>query len=113
MGKSVLNSLEVLLEKWNVLLSVFAKREEDQLKIIYGLEQACTHSPAFKPLFQHILHKLYDLDTISEESVKDWWNKQSGKDDLTADQQSYLKKSKAFVEWLEEAESEESGSEES
>uniref|UniRef100_A0A6A7G7T2 Translation initiation factor eIF2B subunit epsilon n=1 Tax=Hirondellea gigas TaxID=1518452 RepID=A0A6A7G7T2_9CRUS len=111
-SKKMLASVKRLCEKWNVLISRFTRLESDQLKAVYGLEQACSQNSFYRPFFEHVLHHLYDLDTLSEESILLWWDEQSSKlKSLSEDEKLLVNQATEFVSWLREAESEDSSDE--
>ena len=61
------------------------------------------------PSFAKILHTLYDMDVISEESVLAWAEEKADADES---EKKFLNLARPFVDWLEEASSEEESSSE-
>eukprot|EP01083_Nonionella_stella_P281915 959447_1 len=72
--KAALQSVQRLCRKWNALVTRFARTEPDQLKTVFGLEKACEENEIYRPLFVHVLQLFYDLDTLSEEPILEWWH---------------------------------------
>lgn len=107
------------LTTWQDLLHKFLKSDDDQVELLLTLEEFCgeegdyegtgERGAAFSDIFPQLLHKLYDLDIISEEAVLKW---AAEKEHAEEDEKIYLRKAQPFLQWLREAD-EESDDEES
>ncbi len=113
----LLKRLRARLKEWAPLLARFLKSEDDQVEALLTLEDFCAEEEVFKgmggsvctPSFAKILHTLYDMDVISEESVLAWAEEKADADES---EKKFLNLARPFVDWLEEASSEEESSSE-
>lgn len=113
----MLKRLRARLKEWAPLLARFLKSEDDQVEALLTLEDFCAEEEVFKgmggsvctPSFAKILHTLYDMDVISEESVLAWAEEKADADES---EKKFLNLARPFVDWLEEASSEEESSSE-
>jgi len=108
----LLKRLRVRLKEWAPLLSRFLRSEDDQVEALLTLEEFCLEDEVFRgmggsacvPSFAKILHILYDMDVISEDSILAWAEEKADADEAD---KKFLKLAQPFIDWLEEASSEE------
>ena len=108
----LLKRLRVRLKEWAPLLSRFLRSEDDQVEALLTLEEFCLEDEVFRgmggsacvPSFAKILHILYDMDVISEDSILAWAEEKTDADEAD---KKFLKLAQPFINWLEEASSEE------
>ena len=113
----LLKRLRERLKEWAPLLSRFLRSEDDQVEALLTLEEFCSEDEVFKgmggavcvPSFAKILHMLYDMDVIGEESVLAWAEEKAEADEAD---KKFLRLAQPFIDWLEEASSEEESSSE-
>lgn len=62
-----------LLCQWRDVLQQYLKSEDDQVEWLLKFEEICLDSgKAFAPIFCHVLHALYDQETVSEDAILSW-----------------------------------------
>lgn len=119
-GKRLLNStvkdLQRVFGKWKgILLKFRSDAEDEQKKILFGLEKACKHRSEFKLYFMWALNSLYDDDILESEVIMSWAGLRENADDV--DHKYFWQSSKQFIQYvrvqaLEEDSDEEEESEE-
>jgi hypothetical protein len=108
------------MEKFKMTLSALAPSAIQQRHLIAAIEWFCgTRMPTMLKYFPVMLKHAYDLDLLDEENILEWSrapirNEFSAEETMITD--TTLEELKAmavpFITWLEEAESDESGSDE-
>jgi len=110
------------ITRWQDLLQKFLKSEDDQVELLLTFEEYCGGEGDFEHgskeqgegrvytlIFPQVLKVLYDTDVVSEEAVLQWADEKELADE---EEKVYLKKAEPFIEWLRDAEEEESSEEE-
>ncbi|KAL2941519.1 putative translation initiation factor eIF-2B subunit epsilon [Bienertia sinuspersici] len=99
-----------LITTWKKLLKYYLPSIDEEIEVMLKFEEMCTESTKeLSPLFSQILHLLYSLDIIREETILSWESEK-----LEADEADkvFLKQAESFIEWLRNASEEESEEEE-
>jgi len=93
----LLSSLQRILQHWSLLLIKFVATEEDQVELIWILQEYCESQgkEIYKSLFPVILHTMYDIEAIEEDAIWKWVDEQKKEEDKT-----FLDLCKSFLEWL-------------
>jgi len=112
----LLKRLRERLREWAPLLARFLRSEDDQVEALLTLEEFCLEDEVFRgmgggacvPSFTKVLHMLYDMDVISEESVIAWAEEKAEADE---GDKKFLKLAQPFIDWLKEASEDEESSE--
>jgi len=93
-------SLLRLIKKWKSLLTKYGQAKAEQVRILQGLESACTsYERTFGPLFGTTIKFLYDEDVLLEDAILEW----EAEPKTSASQQRLLSNAKFFLDWLREA----------
>lgn len=73
------------MSKWSKLLAKFVQSDDDQVEVIWALQDYCEKDgkEKFKAVFPLILHQLYDAEIVAEDSVWKWVEEQKGAPDQT------------------------------
>ena len=96
-GKPLLTALQKLLKKYQALLQKFLQ-DGEQVELLWTLQEYLEHDHGrFKAIFQFIVHTLYDLDLLDEDSIWAWEKEQAG---LVGDDRAFLNQCAKFLEWL-------------
>ena len=106
------------LKRWASLLQKFLKNEDDQVEVLLTLEEFCSGEGDFEEsgekgttfvhIFPQMLKVMYELDILTEEALFVWAEEKA----LASEQEKkFLAMAKPFLDWLEEASSEEEDSE--
>ncbi|EGC31039.1 hypothetical protein DICPUDRAFT_40532 [Dictyostelium purpureum] len=90
------------ISSYSPLLVKFSS-EDNQVDLIFKIQDFCDENEQYKSVFQLILHRLYDNDVISEDAILEW--AQEIEDD-EEDEGFYLKKCTELIKWLKSAEEE-------
>jgi translation initiation factor eIF-2B subunit epsilon len=84
-----------------------AKREEDQVDFIKALQKDLAHRASGGLILAATCQTLYTMDVLEEDAFEKWWKECEGLGEAEdADMKRVREKTKAFMEWLENAESE-------
>ncbi|KAI8646086.1 hypothetical protein BD408DRAFT_410645 [Parasitella parasitica] len=103
-------SLKTVLTKWASLIGKMIHLPEDQLHALQILQKHCASQLYLNKLFLGALQLFYDSDIVEEEAIRNWYNTDLSKANLT---ESKLRdKATKFIEWLDEAEEESEDEEE-
>lgn len=107
-------NISAQVKKHRMLLLRFTLNDKKaQRYLMGGIEQIIAmHRDALMPKVPGILKLFYDLDILSEGVIIDWADKVSKKYVSKEISQEIHKKAEVFVKWLQEADTEESDSEE-
>eukprot|EP00033_Pygsuia_biforma_P003820 GCRY01004187.1.p1 GENE.GCRY01004187.1~~GCRY01004187.1.p1 ORF type:complete len:695 (-),score=84.61 GCRY01004187.1:23-2107(-) len=106
-SKEHLLSIRSLVREWRGLFGQYVSDKDDQVEMIFTVEDFCQDNELFAPHFRYILQFFYDSDVLEEEAVEEWACLQESEPD-----NPLYKQAQPFLQWLREAESE-SESEES
>ena len=100
-GKPLLTALQKVLKKYRGLLAKFLQ-EDEVSEIIWALQEFCEDKQLarFASTFPFVLHTLYDIDLVDEESIFEWEKEQAS---LMGEDRRFLEMSSKFLEWLREA----------
>ena len=112
----LLKRLRDRLKEWAPLLARFLKSEDDQVEALLTFEEFCLEDEVFKGMgggacvssFPKVLHMLYDMDVISEESVLAWAEEKA---EAEEHDKKFLKLAQPFIDWLNDASEDEDSSE--
>jgi translation initiation factor eIF-2B subunit epsilon len=96
-GKPLLTALQKLLKKYQPLLQKFLQ-EGEHAELLWTLQEYCEKDhERFMPIFQFIVHTLYDMDLLDEEAIWSWEKEQQ---QLQGDDRRFLVQCSKFLEWL-------------
>ncbi|KAJ9050658.1 translation initiation factor eIF-2B epsilon subunit, GEF [Entomophthora muscae] len=103
-------ALKSLLSKWAPLIQKFTLSEYDMIDAVDILMASCADHSQPGKLFALGLSQLYDLDILAEDAILKWYNNDDPDRlaDRHADYVTLRAAAKPFVEWLNEAEEEDS-----
>ena len=95
------------LKRWKPLLKLFMQLEEDQVEMVFLLQEYCEEEEGepFRKLFSIILHAMYELELLEEDALLRWEEEQSAL--KSKEERKYLDQCKKFLDWLKEASEEE------
>jgi len=100
----LINDTRKTLKQWSELLLKFALDDsEDQIELIYEIQEYCEKNEKMEKAFQWILHSLYDNDVLTEESILGWSEEQ---EKANSTDNRFFQQCKKFLKWLKEAEEE-------
>ncbi|OWP04533.1 hypothetical protein B2J93_1392 [Marssonina coronariae] len=89
------------------------RKEEDQVDLLDCLQKDLVHRSNGAVIMAAVSQKLYQLEVLEEEAFLAWWEASEGLGESEDPEMKRVRgKTGVFIEWLREAESEESGSEE-
>jgi translation initiation factor eIF-2B subunit epsilon len=100
--KELLAHLNQGLKRCAPLLCKYLQELDDQIDMVYTVQEVCEDDAVVAKAFAGILHTLYDADVVSEDAVQAW-----ARESKSADDQTFLKRAAPFLEWLAEADEEE------
>eukprot|EP00009_Paramoeba_aestuarina_P009073 CAMPEP_0201518306 /NCGR_PEP_ID=MMETSP0161_2-20130828/9191_1 /ASSEMBLY_ACC=CAM_ASM_000251 /TAXON_ID=180227 /ORGANISM="Neoparamoeba aestuarina, Strain SoJaBio B1-5/56/2" /LENGTH=503 /DNA_ID=CAMNT_0047916049 /DNA_START=53 /DNA_END=1564 /DNA_ORIENTATION=- len=92
-------SYTAILKKWEKVLGLFCVERDDQVDVIFSLQEFCGNEKSFHKQFCGMLHCLYELDLIEEESIFEW---ETGEKE--EEESPFLHQCTKFLEWLREDE---------
>jgi translation initiation factor eIF-2B subunit epsilon len=100
-------SLKNTLTTWGPLLRSFLNSREDQVELIFKIQELCEQQSRSKlgKAFQLILHTLYESDVLDEEAIQQWAKEVRNAGDVD---KALLQQCEPFLRWLAEAEEESS-----
>ncbi len=76
-------------------------QEGEATELLWALQEFLERDHArFFDIFPFIVHALYDLDLLDEESIFEWEKEQQ---ELTGDDRKFLNQCAKFLEWLKTA----------
>merc|ERR1719370_578894 len=88
------------------LLTKHSRSKSGQQYYLEGMENLVSKHPIYLEVVAKVLHKLYDKDVLSDETIISWYNK-LGADGATREPQaSICSKLKDLIAWLEQSDSE-------
>ncbi|GLT95353.1 hypothetical protein SLE2022_130390 [Rubroshorea leprosula] len=94
-----------VITSWQELLKSFVRDIDEGIEVILKFEEMCLESAKeFSPLFQQILHLLYEKDILQEDAILRWADEKEGADESD---KVFIKQSEKFIQWLREAPEEE------
>ncbi|GKV07540.1 hypothetical protein SLEP1_g19300 [Rubroshorea leprosula] len=94
-----------VITSWQELLKSFVRDIDEGIEVILKFEEMCLESAKeFFPLFQQILHLLYEKDILQEDAILRWADEKEGADESD---KVFIKQSEKFIQWLREAPEEE------
>lgn len=95
---------------WKKLMKYYLPTIDEEMEVILKFEEMCQESAKeMAPLFSQILHFLYTMDILQEESILSWASEKEGADEAD---RVFVKQSESLIEWLKNASEEESEEEE-
>ncbi|KAI3965036.1 hypothetical protein MKX01_013967 [Papaver californicum] len=98
-GELLRNAVSDLLQNY-----VKSTETDEQIEIIMTFEEMCSEfAKDFAPLFDKILHILYEKDLLTEDAILLWASEREGAD---ASDKLFVNQSQSLIEWLKEAEEE-------
>ncbi|KAI8332925.1 nucleotide-diphospho-sugar transferase [Chlamydoabsidia padenii] len=100
-------SLKKVFTQWGPLIGKVTHKHDDQVHVMSLLQKHCASNEALGKLFMGALQILYNIDVVEEEAVMEWYTSDISKSGSPAEVKLREKATK-FVEWLTEAEEEES-----
>lgn len=103
-GKPLLVAFQKVLKQWQKLMLAFVQ-ESDMVNILKTLEGYLeTDFPRYASIFQFLVHNLYELDIVNEESIFQWESERMA---LPEENRKFVSQCTKFLEWLKNAEKEE------
>lgn len=103
-GKPLLVAFQKTLKQWQKLMLSFVQ-EYDMVDILKILEEYLeTDFPRYASIFQFLVHNLYDLDIVNEESIFQWESERMA---LPEENRKFVSQCTKFLDWLKNAEKEE------
>jgi len=106
----LIDAMRNILKRWKDLFTRFITTPDDQIELIYSLEEFCEKNKFFAKYFTVILQILYDSDIIEEDTILQWADRV--KDSDTKEEEKYIKQADKFLQWLREAEEDDDEEEE-
>ena len=97
-------SVDQLFLKWSPLLVRFTQGVEEQVDLIRTVKDTCADHSALERAFQFVIPVLYKADVLDEEAVLAWFRQEQEPNDL------YVRQIRSFVQWLQQDEGSETGS---
>jgi len=106
--EKLLPLIQKIFKSWGSLLAKFVTNEDEQVEIIWGLQEYCekTDRELYRPQFPYILHTMYEAEILDEDAIWKWVDEQK-----EAKDSSFLELSKDFLKWLKESEEDSQGEE--
>ncbi|XP_070665734.1 uncharacterized protein [Malus domestica] len=92
-----------IFTKWEKVLKSYLAEIDEEIEVILRFEEMCESLKEFSPVFDKILHQLYELEIIQEEAIMRW---DAEKKNAEEADRVYVKQSADFIQWLREAEEE-------
>ncbi|CAN6575553.1 unnamed protein product [Malus baccata var. baccata] len=92
-----------IFTKWKKVLKSYLAEIDEEIEVILRFEEMCESLKEFSPVFDKILHQLYELEIIQEEAIMRW---DAEKKNAEEADRVYVKQSADFIQWLREAEEE-------
>ncbi|KAI3916714.1 hypothetical protein MKW98_021753 [Papaver atlanticum] len=98
----LLKNVVSIITTWRDVLQHYIHNTDEQFESIMKFEEMCSDSARdFAPLFEHILHELYEKDILDEEAILLWASEKDGAD---ASDKVFVNMAQNFIKWLKEAE---------
>jgi len=88
------------------LLTKYSRSKSGQQYYLEGMENLVAKHPIFIEVVAKVLHKLYDKDVLSDESIISWYNKLGAAGATREPHASLCSKLKDLIAWLEQSDSE-------
>ncbi|XP_051169082.1 translation initiation factor eIF-2B subunit epsilon [Leptopilina boulardi] len=102
-------TLKGMLIYFKKIIINYMKTEDSQEDCLRAIEDVANTTKALLPFTHHLLHFLYDCDTLSEEKIIEWY--ENDLDEKEANVQALKKAVMPFIKWLQEAEEDSSSDE--
>lgn len=96
------------LKQYASLLSALTTTAKAQLSLLIKIQEYCYDNMSFLKVFQKIIVLLYKVDVLSEEIIVHWYKEGHSSKGKSV----FLEQMRPFIEWLKNAEEEESEEEE-
>lgn len=95
------------LKRCAPLLVKYLETLDDQIDVIYTVQEVCEDDQVLAKVFAQLLSVLYQIDVVTEAAVLQW-----AEESKAAEDKSFLKRAAPFLQWLQTAdeESDEEGS---
>jgi len=95
---NTLNAFVKILGQWKDLLAKFVTSEEDQVEIIWALQDyiEVEGKQGLTKIFEKIIHKLYECDILEEEAILSWVDQEQ-------EEKTYVDLCKNFLTWLQQS----------
>ncbi|KAK1298706.1 hypothetical protein QJS10_CPB14g01256 [Acorus calamus] len=108
-NSELLNNMDNVIRQWKGLLKHYLHSVDEEIEVILKFEEICQESAReFSSLFSLVLNKLYENDVITEDAIISWATEKGGADESD---KIFVKQSEPFIQWLKEAEEEDSDEE--
>jgi len=88
------------------LLTKYSRSKSGQQYYLEGMENLVSKHPIYLEVVAKVLHKLYDKDVLSDETIISWYNKLGAAGATREPQASICSKLKDLIAWLEQSDSE-------
>ncbi|KAG1000464.1 hypothetical protein G6F57_001436 [Rhizopus arrhizus] len=107
---SPVQSVKTVFGKWSSLIGKMTHSPEDQLHVLQVLQRHCATQEHLSKIFLSSIQILYNNDFVEEDAIRIWYNSESSKANPT--ESKLREKATKLIEWLDEAEEEDSDDDE-
>ncbi|KAH0606312.1 uncharacterized protein H6S33_003973 [Morchella sextelata] len=111
-SKTIAAATETVFTRWSPLIKRTIFERKDQVDFLLIVQKECVDKKQGPALLFAICQKMFEADLVEEVSVNAWWADERSSTDVGG-MANVRKVTKAFVEWLAEAEEESSEEEDS
>ena len=107
---NLLNKTKAQLQYFKKLISTFVKSESQQEDCITAIAMFCqSELGTFLPVIAKVVHFLYDIDLLSEDSILEWYDNDENEELADGIHNKIKQKLRPLIEWFEnQSDSEES-----
>ncbi|CAO3660958.1 unnamed protein product [Rhizopus stolonifer] len=105
-ANSPVQSVKTVFGKWSSLIGKMTHSPEDQLHVLQVLQKHCATEEYLSKIFLSSIQILYNSDFVEEDAIRIWYKSESSK--ATPVEAKLRERATKFIEWLDEAEEEDS-----
>eukprot|EP00106_Octopus_bimaculoides_P022966 XP_014790408.1 PREDICTED: translation initiation factor eIF-2B subunit epsilon-like [Octopus bimaculoides] len=102
----ILAAIKINLTKWLPLIKNYNRSIESQTDSLEALMESAVENSQIAYIFPNILSILYDKDVLDEAAIIQWHKKEPALDQVN--QRNIWKRAEKYINWLEQAEEEDS-----
>ncbi|KAI9243531.1 nucleotide-diphospho-sugar transferase [Sporodiniella umbellata] len=103
---SPVQSVKTVFGKWSSLIGKMTHSPTDQLHVVHILQKHCATQEHLSKIFLSSIQILYNNDFVEEDAIRTWYASDEAKAD--PEEAKLREKATKFIEWLDEAEEEDS-----
>ncbi|KAI8369361.1 nucleotide-diphospho-sugar transferase [Radiomyces spectabilis] len=103
-------SMKKVFTKWGDLVTKVTHSQDDQVHVLEMIQKHCASQSALGKLFLGTLQLLYNMDIIEEDAIMQWYDSEASQNGSAAEI-ALREKATKFIDWLNEAEEEDSDDE--